>query len=625
MSYARFLLDGQTAILDDYLEVRPEAEAALRRLVGVGAHLGRAVDGPDGRVHGVGRDDRARPPVRPRTGRAATAARCRSATSPTSSGTSRRCRSCCGSSGIDHAVAWRGIPAAVDKTGFAWIAPDGSRRALRVPLRLVLERARHPRGRQGSAPARARLRAGARRRAAHRHVVDERHRPPDAATVARAGRRRSQRAPGRLPLRRHVVAGVPRRNNRSTGSRRSQASCARARAPTCLMGVASNRVDVHQACAAAERALERRAEPMCALLMPAAQYPHTFLDLAWRNVVLNSAHDSSCACSDDEVVDHVLVRYREARQIGDGLVRDALHALGERGRRAGGRDRRREPDCSGATWRRRGHRARRRSVPLRRARRRRARDAGDRRAPRRGLQHDGHGPEGAVGPRPDAGHRVRRAPDHVVRRSSRRPSSTTSCCRKRARASSRCDLTELKTQMLALGDDDRTMRFRLLITPHRHVLFDAGPVDGFGWSSYTVREGAGPETAVRASEHTLENEHLRVERRPRQRDVHDRRRSTAFRLPGSDVWSTAATAATRTTTPRPTIDRIVDRPDAVRIETIESGPGARPAPHRDGLHVAGVRDRRRPCLLGAFGRDRRGHGRDHARAAPRRDVPPRHP
>ena len=40
-----------------------------------------------------------------------------------------------------------------------------------------------------------------------------------------------------------------------------------------LMGVASNRVDVHQACAAAERAIERRAEPLSALLLPAADYP----------------------------------------------------------------------------------------------------------------------------------------------------------------------------------------------------------------------------------------------------------------------------------------------------------------------------------------------------------------
>ena len=35
-SYARFLLDGQLAVVDDYLAVRPEAEDRLRRLVGSG-------------------------------------------------------------------------------------------------------------------------------------------------------------------------------------------------------------------------------------------------------------------------------------------------------------------------------------------------------------------------------------------------------------------------------------------------------------------------------------------------------------------------------------------------------------------------------------------------------------
>ena len=96
------------------------------------------------------------------------------------------------------------------------------------------------------------------------------------------------------------------------------------------MGVASNRVDVHRACARAERALERRAEPLSALLMAPDRYPIGLLSEGWRNLVLNSAHDSSCACSADEVVDAVLVRYQEARQIGDALTRDALHALASR-------------------------------------------------------------------------------------------------------------------------------------------------------------------------------------------------------------------------------------------------------------------------------------------------------
>ena len=47
--------------------------------------------------------------------------------------------------GLEHAVVWRGVPAAIDQTAFWWEAPDGSRGARRVPLRLVLERARPPR------------------------------------------------------------------------------------------------------------------------------------------------------------------------------------------------------------------------------------------------------------------------------------------------------------------------------------------------------------------------------------------------------------------------------------------------------------------------------------------------
>jgi len=94
-----------------------------------------------------------------------------------------------------------------------------------------------------------------------------------------------------------------------------------------LMGVLSNRVDVKQAAARAERSLERRAEPLSALFMPAHEWPAAALHLAWTEVVRNAAHDSSCACSADEVVDAVLNRYAEARQVGDGLADRALAAF----------------------------------------------------------------------------------------------------------------------------------------------------------------------------------------------------------------------------------------------------------------------------------------------------------
>ena len=95
-----------------------------------------------------------------------------------------------------------------------------------------------------------------------------------------------------------------------------------------LMGVASNRVDVKQAAARAERSLEQLAEPLSALFVPADRWPAPFVDLAWTLVIRNSAHDSVCACSADDVVDAVLHRYAEARHIGEGLTEQALAAVG---------------------------------------------------------------------------------------------------------------------------------------------------------------------------------------------------------------------------------------------------------------------------------------------------------
>ena len=91
LSYGRFLLDGQTAVLDDYLEIRPEAAARCARL----AASGRLQIGPwmvlmdEFMVSGetIVRDLQ----LGVARASASSAARCRSATCPTCSGTSRRC------------------------------------------------------------------------------------------------------------------------------------------------------------------------------------------------------------------------------------------------------------------------------------------------------------------------------------------------------------------------------------------------------------------------------------------------------------------------------------------------------------------------------------------------------
>ena len=97
-----------------------------------------------------------------------------------------------------------------------------------------------------------------------------------------------------------------------------------------LMGVVSNRVDVRQAAARAERALLQGAEPLSALHLPPSRWPASPLEEAWRAVVLNAAHDSVCACSVDAVCDAVLHRYGEATDIAEGLAARAAEALAAR-------------------------------------------------------------------------------------------------------------------------------------------------------------------------------------------------------------------------------------------------------------------------------------------------------
>jgi mannosylglycerate hydrolase len=93
------------------------------------------------------------------------------------------------------------------------------------------------------------------------------------------------------------------------------------------MGVTSNRVDVKRLGESAVRQLERRAEPLAALFQGPSEWPKRQLDLAWKEIVRNSAHDSICACSVDEVVDAVLHRYAEAGTMARGLAERATRSL----------------------------------------------------------------------------------------------------------------------------------------------------------------------------------------------------------------------------------------------------------------------------------------------------------
>jgi alpha-mannosidase len=328
-SYTHFLLDGQMAVVDDYLAVRPQAAPVLRRL----ATSGRLAMGPWYTLPDeflVSGETLVRDLQLGIEKAAAFGGAMRVGYLPDMFGHVAQMPQLLRLFGFDHAVVWRGVPAAIDRTGFWWEAPDGSTvRAEYLPdgygnaaelpddPKRLLDRVRawehQHRDRLADGPLL--LMNGS------DHLEPQ---PFLGRVVAQA----NQLAGGELQfevgsLAAYLDAAPTDDLPRWKGELRSGARA------NLLMGVASNRVDVKQAAARAEVALEREAEPMAALFAPAAAWPQALLDEAWLHVIRNAAHDSVCACSADEVCEAVLHRYHEAARIGQGLARQALDTLAE--------------------------------------------------------------------------------------------------------------------------------------------------------------------------------------------------------------------------------------------------------------------------------------------------------
>ena len=327
-SYARFLLDGQLAVVDDYLAVRPEAEDRLRRLIGSGRiAVGPWYTLPDEFLVGgetLVRNLQLGLREGDRFGGAMTVGYL-----PDMFGHIAQMPQILAGFGFEHAVVWRGVPGAVDRSGFTWRALDGSSvRAEYLPQGY---------GNGSALPGDAKAFARA-----VQAFVDSWGELLDGPVLWMNGTDHQLPQPwlgrvvaeandvqDRLELRVTSLAehlahapteGLPEwRGELRSGARANV-----------LMGVTSNRVDVRVASARAERALLQGAEPLSALYLPAGRWPRALLDEAWRNVILDSAHDSVCACSIDDVCTAVLHRYAEAADIAEGLTDRAVAHLAAR-------------------------------------------------------------------------------------------------------------------------------------------------------------------------------------------------------------------------------------------------------------------------------------------------------
>jgi mannosylglycerate hydrolase len=324
-SYATFLLDGQMAVVDDYLEVRPENEERLRALSGAG----RLTMGPwyilmDEFL--VSAETIVRDLQMGLERAAAFGGAMQVGYLPDMFGHVAQMPQLLRLAGFEHAVVWRGVPSQITKDAFWWEALDGSK--VRTEYLVVGY------GNGASVPDDA--------KALVRRIADHEKEISDFLTggmLFMDGTDHQEPQPwlGRVVAEANEIQDEYRLEVSSLASYLDAASStdlatwkgelrSGARANV-LMGVASNRVDVKRRAAQAERELERRAEPYSALFLGPGDWPERLLDIAWTHMVRNSAHDSVCACSVDDVVDAVLERYAEARQIGEGLARLALDSL----------------------------------------------------------------------------------------------------------------------------------------------------------------------------------------------------------------------------------------------------------------------------------------------------------
>jgi len=576
--YTRFLLDGQTAVVDDYLEVRPQAAARIEAL----ANAGRLQVGPwmilmdefmvSGETIVRNLQLGLRRAAQIEGGEIGGPAAMRVGYLPDMFGHVAQMPQLLTQAGLHHAVVWRGVPSVIDRTAFDWYAPDGSkvraeylygsysngRDIPRDPATLVA-RARGYRAELGDAqlPGGGMLLMNGSDHLLPQPWLGE---VVDAANAAQASFHFEVSSLGEY-VAAQPTDGLPTWHGELRSGARANV----------LMGVASNRVDVHMLCAAAERALERVAEPLCALYLPPERSPDPLLAIAWRELVLNSAHDSSCACSHDEVVEAVRVRYQEARHVAEALTKDALVALAKTIDAPAGSTVVVNPTA----------------------------------APRGGIVQlpiPGIGPvhlvDVAAGQAVPAqviatrggegvstivmGQKIRwvlemmRGPELAGARIARveragLPDGTIEFTfHDAAPGETELDLEATKEELLALGESGATISIRQRRAPVRDVLVAAAAVPGFGWRTFQAVEGEGPATAVHADGNELTNGHLRATIDSATGAVTIE--GDGVRVVDADRLVDGGDGGDTYNYSPPGVDTIVDTPTAVRVEVIESGP-----------------------------------------------------
>lgn len=323
----RFLMDGQTVVIDDYLEIRPEAKARLERAVRDGQiQVGPWYTLPDEFL--VSGETLIRDLQRGIASAETHGGSMRAGYLPDSFGHAAQMPQIYRQLGFRHAVVWRGVPLAIDRVAFFWEAPDGST----ILTAYMANSYAHG----VDLPTEPDALAG--RITAALNAIEPFHPTPDILlmngndhvlpqrALSAAVRDASGRLDGtqiRLARLDDYLAVLPEGDWPSwRGELRSSARA------NVLMGTLSVRVPDKQRHAQATRTIERLAEPVAAL---SGVDVIRDLDQAWTLILQNAAHDTACGSGIDAVAEASHRRSASALRIARGIVDRCLPQLAGEG------------------------------------------------------------------------------------------------------------------------------------------------------------------------------------------------------------------------------------------------------------------------------------------------------
>ncbi len=329
--YRHFMLDGQTIVLDDYLEVRPENEARLRAMISAG----RLLIGP---FHILPDEFLVSPESTVRnlfTGRA-TATRfggeMRLGNIPDPFGHISQMPQIVRGFGMDTMAFWRGVADLPNE--FTWRGADGSEVLVLYQRDGYGNASEMPPDRTAFVARTQRIITSLTDTATTPYLlamngsdhVEPMAELPTLLAHAREALPEFELEHGTLP---QFAAAVRAANPDLTtvvGELRS------GKAAPLLPGVLSARLWLKQRNTACENLLTHWAEPFTAIADHlGADTPLTnqrgVVRAIWKTLLLNHPHDSICGCSLDQVHKEMDVRYDRVEQAGERLVGQNLSAL----------------------------------------------------------------------------------------------------------------------------------------------------------------------------------------------------------------------------------------------------------------------------------------------------------